>query len=63
MDTSVPRAVTAVGEGFSAGIASVGFLARVNSHVLTDIRGRAERRRTFSALEGLRVRVDSQMVG
>ena len=63
MDTSVCRAVTAGDEGFSADIASVGSLTRVNPHVPPQIGGRTERRRTFPTLEGLNIRVDSQMAG
>ena len=41
----------------------MGFLPCVNPHVPIDIRGRPERRRTFSTLEGSLVRVDSSMPG
>ena len=63
MASSVLRTAAAGVEGFSAGIASVGSLARVNPHVRIEIRGRAERRRTFSTLIGPLVRVDSAMPG
>ena len=63
MASSVLRTAAAESEGFAADIASVGFLACVNPHVFLDIRGRAERRRTFSTLIGPLVRVDSSMRG
>ena len=63
METSVLRTDAAGVEGFSAGIAGVGSLACVDPPVPIDIRGRAERRRTFSTLIGPLVGVDSQMLG
>ena len=63
MASSVPRTGAAVREAFSAGIASVGSLACVNPHVRFDMSARAERRRTFSTLEGPLVGVDSSMRG
>ena len=59
MGTFVRRKVTALVEGFPAGIASVCSLARVNPHVLFEITGPAERCRTFSTLMRLLLRVDS----